>query len=129
MREISPPSGYETSDAPARLIASLAAGIGLFVLATPFVLLLVFPGAANRGGIGGDLPQPPAPMLQAHPQSDLARFRAAEDTTLHSAGWVDRDHGVIRIPLARAIQLLSQRGLDGWPGPARAPAAPPPSQP
>jgi hypothetical protein len=126
MRQISPPSGYEISDAPPRLVALLAAGIGLFVLAAPFLLMMVFPGATHRGGIAGDLPQPPPPVLQADPRGDLARFRAKEEATLRSAGWVDRDHGVVRIPVTRAMELLSQRGLAGWPGPAHDQAAPPP---
>lgn len=129
MREISPPSGYEISDAPPQLIALLAAGIGLFLIATPFLLLLVFPGAAYRDGIGGNLPTPPVPVLQTHPRSDLAQFRANEDAKLDSAGWIDRDRGVVHIPVRRAMQLLSQRGLAGWPGPAREPATPAPPQP
>lgn len=129
MREISPPSGYEISDAPPRLVALLAAGIGLFLIATPFLLLMVFPGAAHRGGIAGDLPTPPAPVLQTQPENDLTRFRAGEEAKLNSAGWVDRDRGVVRVPVARAMQLLSERGLAGWPGPAREPVAPVQPQP
>jgi len=129
MREISPPSGYEISDAPPRLVALLAAGIGLFLVAAPLLLLAVFPDAAYRGGIAGDLPRPPAPVLQTNPRNDLMRFRADEEVRLNSAGWIDRDRGVIRIPVARAMQLLSQRGLAGWPGPVRERGAPAPPQP
>ena len=32
-----------------------------------------------------------------------------------SYGWVDRDHGVVRIPVARAMERLLQKGLPGWP--------------
>lgn len=124
MREISPPSGYETSDAPPRLIALLGAGIGFFFLATPFLLLALFPGTPGRGGIAGNLPTPPAPVLQTDPRGDLARFRADETRKLNSAGWIDRDNGIVRIPVARAMQLLSQRGLSGWPGAARGHSAP-----
>ncbi len=30
---------------------------------------------------------------------------------LNSYGWVDRKHGVIRIPIERAMDLVAQRGL------------------
>src|SRR4029077_16193686 len=59
--------------------------------------------------------QPPAPHLQTAPVKDLAELRAAEDTLLHSYGWVDREAGTVRIPIERAIDLLEQRGLPSRP--------------
>ncbi|MGD9764431.1 MAG: hypothetical protein AB7V27_12005 [Candidatus Binatia bacterium] len=52
---------------------------------------------------------PPQPRLQAHPLRDLHDLRAAEEETLNSYGWVDKDAGVVRIPIARAIDLLAER--------------------
>ncbi|MCS6926547.1 MAG: hypothetical protein NZ578_11670 [Candidatus Binatia bacterium] len=63
---------------------------------------------------------PPAPRLQVDPPADLRRLRAAEDAVLQSYGWVDRDAGIVRIPIDRAIALLAERGL-----PARSEAADP----
>ena len=54
---------------------------------------------------------PPEPRLQAAPSDDLQQLRAREDATLHSYGWVDRDSGVVRIPIDRAIDLVAERGL------------------
>jgi hypothetical protein len=42
-------------------------------------------------------------------------MRAAEDKILNGYGWVDREHGVARIPIDRAIDLLAQRGLPARP--------------
>ncbi len=53
----------------------------------------------------------PEPHLQTAPQADLAAMRTREDAELNSYGWVDRAGGVVRLPVARAMELLVQRGL------------------
>ena len=66
--------------------------------------------------------QPPGPLLQEHPAQDLADFREAQERELHTYGWVDRQAGVVRIDVDRAMALLAERGL-----PARSePQAPDP---
>jgi hypothetical protein len=45
----------------------------------------------------------------------LAALRAEEDEILGSYGWIDRERGIVRVPIDRAITLLAQKGL-----PARA---------
>jgi hypothetical protein len=54
---------------------------------------------------------PPLPRLQSAPIQDLKDMRAAEDAILGSYGWVDQQHGVVRVPIDRAIDMLAQRGL------------------
>lgn len=54
---------------------------------------------------------PPEPRLQPDPPMDLNRMRAAEDSELHTYGWIDRPKGVVRIPIEQAMTLLVQRGL------------------
>jgi hypothetical protein len=54
---------------------------------------------------------PPEPRLQVSPGVDLKRTRAAENATLHSYRWVDRDAGVVGIPIDRAIAILAEKGL------------------
>lgn len=66
---------------------------------------------------------PPLPRLQTQPYQDLAGFRAAERATLESYAWVDRAQGIAQIPVARAIDLVVERGLPAPP----APPAPEPS--
>jgi len=63
---------------------------------------------------------PPGPRLQANPERELAAYRAEQAAQATSYGWVDREAGVARIPIERAIDLLAERGL---------PAAAPPGQP
>jgi len=74
---------------------------------------------------GGPMPQelvnvdarrlPPMPRLQSAPITDLKDMRAAEDQILTGYGWVDQQHGVVRIPIDRAIDLLAQRGVAARP--------------
>ena len=56
---------------------------------------------------------PPEPRLQSSPVLDLKRMRDAEDQILGSYGWIDRQQGIVRLPIARAMDLLSQRGSLG----------------
>ena len=44
-------------------------------------------------------------------EQDLRDLRTAEDEQLKSYGWVDRNGGVVRIPIDEAMKLTLQRGL------------------
>ncbi len=53
----------------------------------------------------------PLPRLQISPPVDLEKFGAEQNRELTTYGWIDRQKGIVRIPIERAIELLSQRGL------------------
>jgi hypothetical protein len=53
----------------------------------------------------------PEPQLQKTPIPDLRAIRAEEDKILNSYAWVDPKRGVVRIPVAQAIEVLAKRGL------------------
>ena len=110
--------GHETRDMSVRPIAIFV--VGLFVLTSVVLLLMV--GlfdyyAARQAKL--DVPPsplairepPPEPRLQVAPAKELEEMRAAEDAVLNSYGWIDREDGVVRIPIDRAMALLLQRGL------------------
>ena len=54
---------------------------------------------------------PPEPRLQTNPRQDLQELRAHEDEMLTTYGWVDRNAGVVRIPISEAMKLTVERGL------------------
>jgi len=54
---------------------------------------------------------PPEPRLEPDPLAPRLRMRAREDAVLTTYGWVDRNTGVARIPIERAMDLLVERGL------------------
>lgn len=83
-----------------------------------------FEGKARSADAAGQLyplaaaiPQrePPLPNLQTQPFKDVYMMRQGENEKLTSYGWVDKDGGVTRIPIDRAMELMLQRGF-----PARA---------
>ena len=45
------------------------------------------------------------------PWQQLKGVRAHEEHILHSYAWVDQKEGTVRIPIDRAIDILSQKGL------------------
>jgi hypothetical protein len=59
----------------------------------------------------GQQKAPPAPNLQTQPFKDVYELRHAENEKLTSYGWVDKEGGVARIPVDRAMEVMLQRGL------------------
>jgi hypothetical protein len=138
-----PETQHEESDVNIRAIFSFA--IGLFVVAAVVhvAIYFVFVYFNNREAganavrayplsIGQENRLPPEPRLQNNPKQDLRDLRAAEDRILTGYRWVDRNAGVVGIPVTEAMKLTLQRGLPSrpaapdTPGPAAAaaPAAP-----
>jgi hypothetical protein len=64
---------------------------------------------------------PPEPRLQGapgHVESGITewhRFQEQENELLNSYGWIDRQAGVVRLPVERAKELLLQKGLPALP--------------
>ena len=52
---------------------------------------------------------PPPPRLQSTPASDLHALRLQQQTLLESYGWVDKQAGVVHIPIERAMELLTEK--------------------
>jgi hypothetical protein len=114
--------GYERRDVNVRVVVWFAIGV-FAAVALVFVAIGIFqrtltrsrPYSERGSRIGAPQHAAGSPALQANPAADLRAMRLAEEATLHSYGWIDRDRGVIRIPIERAIDLTLDRGL-----PARA---------
>jgi hypothetical protein len=64
----------------------------------------------------------PNPKLEEDERGQLNDIRMNEEKTLYSYGWVDEKAGTVHIPIARAMDLLVQRGLPVRP--QGAPSAP-----
>ncbi|MGY2049810.1 hypothetical protein [Methylobacterium sp. JK268] len=68
----------------------------------------------------------PQPGLQVDPPGDLKRLLDAQHQALTGYAWVDREHGIIRIPVTRAMEILAGRGAAAFAPIGAAPAAPGP---
>lgn len=65
------------------------------------------------------------------PETDMTEMRNEQDSYLHSYGWVDRQKGLVHIPIETAKTLALQRGVFkpvAATAPATAPAQPPATQ-
>jgi hypothetical protein len=54
---------------------------------------------------------PPEPRLQQFPRTEYYQFRLAEQQKLESYGWVNKDAGVVHIPIEQAMRLTLERGM------------------
>ncbi len=55
--------------------------------------------------------QAPTPSLQTQPFRDVYLLRDEEAKKLGSYGWVDKDGGIARLPIDRAMEIMMQRGF------------------
>lgn len=118
---------HETSDANLSGVVGFAAGlivVGIVVGAIVWSLLSYFTREAARP-VPAEFPLattalrrlPPEPRLQTDPRDDLAHLRDAEARVLASYGWIDRNAGIVRIPIEQAMKLVAERGLPSRPAP------------
>ncbi len=91
------------------LVLTVAAS-SLFVVFLFGFLNSVYPGARRHPGELRYEPTP-NPKLQTSPQADLATMQQQDRSVLNSYGWVDRNVGLVRIPISRAMELIVERGL------------------
>src|SRR5579871_4346820 len=122
-------AGFEHSDAQVRPLVMLAVGTGVLTLLAMMVVAITWrvmayetndTGTLRGSPLAGLRPLPPSPRLQITPANDLKDVRDQEHQLLSSYGWVERDKGVVRIPIDRAMDILAQRGLP--PGKPETPA-------
>ncbi len=113
------PSRHETRDLSARAVVLFLAGLFVLIVATLWGMKGLVSYYTSHEPVVGPPPSPvatsgqwpPEPRLQIAPAQDLKAKRAAEDGLLNNYGWVDRQNGIVRIPVERAIELLAERGL------------------
>ena len=54
---------------------------------------------------------PPPPRLQVNEALDLADLRASEDAVLNTYGWIDKNAGIVHIPIDQAMKRVVEEGL------------------
>jgi hypothetical protein len=122
---VPPPGiGHEHTDVTIRPIVMAGIGLGIALIVVASLMLLLYDVFAAREArlsppanplAAAEGPRlPPQPRLQVHPIKDLRELREAESNILDHYGWVDKNASTVRIPIARAIDLLAARaGKDG----------------
>jgi hypothetical protein len=101
--------GYESAALRApRLLAIAGAALAL-LFASIGSLALVFRAEAP----GRSVPAPrlfPEPRLRVDETAQLRALEARQRERLSQYRWIDRQNGVIAIPIDRAMALIAQRG-------------------
>lgn len=119
--DVNPAVHHEESDVNIRAIFGFGAGmivVGIVLALAVFVLFGYF-NSRERATVAPEYPLaatqenrlPPEPRLQINPREDLQNLRSSEDAILSGYGWVDKNAGIVRIPIDQAMKLTLQRGL------------------
>ena len=114
--------GFETSDANVKGVAIsgilLSAGLVLAGILFSWWMYSIFSSYSavpNAPAVTFAAPDssrlPSEPRLQADPKVTLVPFVHSQDSILATYSWVNKDSGIARIPIERAMELVVKNGL------------------
>jgi hypothetical protein len=118
-----PEMRHEHADVNVWAIGKVAIALILVTIASVFLMFGVFryfelrenagqePRNAGASVNAGKLPPEPNLIYNENEAGNLQQIRGGEELLLNGYSWVDRQHGVVRIPIGRAIDLLAGRGI------------------
>lgn len=111
-------SGHETTDVHPWSIGLFALALSVMIAAVLPLLVWMFwqlESMSEKRDVSpshlASTDERRGPRLQSQPAVELHEFREAEVQRLTSYRWIDRENGVVQIPVERTIELLSERGL------------------
>jgi hypothetical protein len=112
-------AGYELSDINPGYVGLFGIGLAVvLVIAVVVTSLLIQYKTVQHARQDTPIPQlarereaTPGTRLPVDAQKELRQLRGAEDAMLNSYGWVDKDAGIARIPVDRAMEILAKKGL------------------
>lgn len=122
--------GIEMSDADIGFVVKimvgilLAVGLCMAIVVVQYQFELSMQPKAEPGAFSHEGKMPPEPRLQAFPAKDLVTFNAAQHSKVETYGWVDKEAGIARIPVDKAIESVLKNGF-----PKRAEGAKPAAKP
>jgi hypothetical protein len=109
-------SGYEKRDISVGAVALFAVSLIVALIVVHYLALGAFHYLARQSSAYPQLSSLATtrekftgPRLLVNQKLDMETFRASEDTLLNNYGWVDRNQGIVHIPIDRAIDLLAQQ--------------------
>ena len=117
-------AGHEHSDANVWIIVKFGVWLAISAVVISAGMSLLFGLFVKQSeetrpefplAVGQERRLPAAPRLQRFPVTEMYEFRKHEDEVLTKYGWVNKEGGVVRMPIAEAMKLAVERGL-----PARA---------
>jgi hypothetical protein len=119
---------YEPGDVDAPFLAKFGIGMVFLIIVFCFGLWGFFDYVARRAAEVEPTRravnlsrEPPEPHLQVNASGDYQQIIQEEERQMQQYAWVDPDKGIVRIPVARAMDLILQKGLPVLP-PSQGPA-------
>lgn len=111
---------YEERDINVRDVLLIAVGVLVCTLVIVFALYLLF--AYMRRTKAQESPPtspvqrrvsqlPPEPRIQQSPAFDYETMYHEAQWNLHHYRWIDKQKGIVAIPIDRAIDILAKRGI------------------
>jgi hypothetical protein len=92
--------------AGAIVVAAIVYGVFWYLAEHPLSTLPVNPMATDSLHR-----YPPAPRIEEHPEVEVKQLRGQEDVILNTYGWVDKNAGIVRIPIDQAMDRVLEKGL------------------
>lgn len=103
--------GHEIFDLDTSFLRWFSLGIVMLLIVTAAAAFALLNGF--RISLPATRPVPaaegsaPVAALQSTPQQDLRTYRRTKSAALEGYRWIDRDAGVVQIPIERAMELLA----------------------
>lgn len=111
---------YETTDANAKWLGFIGAAIVVAAIILPFLLWGIY-GHLERTAMQGfpvseamgkqSFDAQVTTQLEPNPVGSYRNFLEAQSEKLNTYGWVDKQNGVVHIPIEQAMQKLIKQGL------------------
>ncbi|MGI8811910.1 MAG: hypothetical protein ACR2IH_05205 [Pyrinomonadaceae bacterium] len=117
---INPDVKYEPTDANAETLGFIGAGILITAIVLPFLLWGLYGFLEQTAAKGSPIPEAVSKQsfetqkslpLEPNPVANYEKFRQSENEKLNGYGWVDKQNGVVHIPIEQAMQKLARQGL------------------
>jgi hypothetical protein len=123
--ETPPGSAYEHTDANVWIIVKFLMWLLVSALAIHVGLGFMYELLIERSKSVGEQPYPlavseterlpPTPRLQQFPGNERYDFQLGEQELLETYGWMNKNAGVVHIPIEDAMRLAVERGLPARP--------------
>ena len=118
---------HEVKDVDSGRILQFALGLVILLVVTCIVSAIYFFWLGQRerlemgrilGPLAARMPPYPPPSLEINPGKELQEIRFRESQILSQYRWVNRERGIVAIPIEVAMALLVEKGLPvaGEPG-------------
>ena len=114
------PARHESRDVRVGPMLIAAGGMAIALAIVVGAAFWIFPHTMTDQYVAAPIPNFAQPRLQSSPRSDMDAFRAQQMHDLNTVYWIDRQAGVVHLPIAEAMRKVAEEGIPDWPAPRQA---------